>query len=30
MIMAEEVLKWFLGMRRFASRQWIHDLAQTV
>jgi putative MATE family efflux protein len=30
MIMSEEVLKFILGMRRYASRRWIHDLAQTV
>jgi putative MATE family efflux protein len=30
MIMSEEVLKWFLGMRRYISRRWIHDLARTV
>ena len=30
MIMLEEVLKWILGMRRYASRRWIHDLALTV
>jgi MATE family, multidrug efflux pump len=30
MVMSEEVLKWILGMRRYSSRRWIHDLAQTV
>ena len=30
MIMSEEVLKWTLGMRRYFSRKWINDLAQTV
>jgi putative MATE family efflux protein len=26
--MGEEMTKWALGMRRFSSRRWIHDLAQ--
>jgi putative MATE family efflux protein len=30
MIMSEEVLKFILGLRRYFSRRWIHDLAQTV
>jgi len=29
-IMSEEILKWILGMRRYFSRRWINDLAQTV
>lgn len=30
MIMSEEILKFTLGMRRYFSRRWINDLAQTV
>ncbi len=30
MIMSEEVLKFILGLRRYFSRKWIHDLARTV
>ena len=26
--MAEELTKWVLGMQRYFSRRWIHDLAQ--
>jgi Na+-driven multidrug efflux pump len=29
-IMSEEILKWVLGLRRYFSRRWINDLAQTV
>jgi putative MATE family efflux protein len=29
-IMSEEILKWILGLRRYFSRRWINDLAQTV
>lgn len=29
-IMSEEILKWLLGMRRYFSRRWINNLAQTV
>ncbi len=28
MVMAEEVTKWALGVRRFFSRKWIHNLAR--
>jgi putative MATE family efflux protein len=28
--MSEEVTKWFLGMNRYRSRKWIHDLTQHV
>ena len=28
--MSEEVTKWFLGMARYRSRKWIHDLAAQV
>lgn len=30
MIMSEETLKFILGLQRYFSRRWIHDLAQTV
>jgi Na+-driven multidrug efflux pump len=30
MVMSEEAAKWTLGMRRYFSRKWIHDLTQTV
>jgi len=30
MVMADEVAKWFLGMWRFFSRRWIHNLAERV
>lgn len=30
MIMSEEILKFTLGLRRYFSRRWINDLAQTV
>ncbi|HEY2981730.1 MAG TPA: MATE family efflux transporter [Anaerolineales bacterium] len=30
MVMSEETAKWFLGMRRYFSRKWIHDLTQHV
>jgi putative MATE family efflux protein len=33
MVMSEEVTKWILGLRRYFSRKWIHDLthlSQTV
>jgi Na+-driven multidrug efflux pump len=30
MVMAEEFLKWVLGLRRFFSRKWIHDMAGRV
>lgn len=29
-VMSEEVTKWTLGMRRFFTRKWINNLAQTV
>ena len=29
-ILSEEILKWSLGMRRYFSRKWIHNLAQTI
>lgn len=29
-VMSEEVLKWVLGLRRYLSRRWINDLAETV
>jgi Na+-driven multidrug efflux pump len=29
-VMSEEIAKWILGMYRFISRKWIHNLAQTV
>jgi hypothetical protein len=28
--MSEEAAKWILGLRRYFSRKWIHDLTQTV
>ena len=28
--MSEEISKWCLGMQRFFSRKWIHNLAQTI
>lgn len=30
LVMSEEFTKWALGLRRFFSRKWIHNLAQTV
>ena len=30
MVMSEELTKCLLGLRRYFSRKWIHDLAQTV
>ena len=30
MAMSEELTKWILGMYRFFSQKWIHDLAETV
>ncbi len=30
MIMSEEILKFIIGLWRYFSRRWIHDLAQTV
>lgn len=30
LVMLEEFTKWALGLRRFFSRKWIHNLAQTV
>jgi putative MATE family efflux protein len=30
MVMSEEITKWLLGVFRFFSRKWIHNLAQTV
>jgi putative MATE family efflux protein len=30
MVMTEEATKWMLGMGRFLSRKWIHDLTQQV
>jgi putative MATE family efflux protein len=30
MVMSEEFLKWVLGLRRFFSRKWIHDMAGRV
>jgi len=30
LVMTEELTKWLLGMRRFLSRKWIHNLAQTL
>jgi putative MATE family efflux protein len=30
MVMSEELTKCILGLRRYFSRKWIHDLAQTV
>jgi putative MATE family efflux protein len=30
LVMSEEITKWLLGMHRFFSRKWIHNLAQTV
>lgn len=29
-VMAEELCKWTIGMARFFSKKWIHNLAQTV
>lgn len=29
-VMSEELLKWVLGLRRYFTRRWINDLAQTV
>jgi len=30
MVMSEELTKCILGLRRYFSRKWIHNLAQTV
>lgn len=30
LVMAEELTKWGLGLRRFFTRRWIHDLTQAV
>ncbi len=30
LVMSEEILKWILGIRRYFSRRWINDMAQTV
>ncbi|MBI5296692.1 MAG: MATE family efflux transporter [Chloroflexi bacterium] len=30
MVMSEEAVKWILGMGRFLSRKWIHDLTRQV
>jgi MATE family, multidrug efflux pump len=30
MVMSEELTKCILGLRRYFSRKWIHDLAQTI
>jgi putative MATE family efflux protein len=30
MVMSEEFIKWLLGLRRFFSRKWIHDMAGRV
>jgi Na+-driven multidrug efflux pump len=30
LVMSEEITKWLLGIYRFFSRKWIHNLAQTV
>jgi putative MATE family efflux protein len=30
LVMSEEISKWLLGVYRFFSRKWIHNLAQTV
>ena len=30
MVMSEEVTKWILGLRRYFTRKWIHDLTQAV
>jgi Na+-driven multidrug efflux pump len=30
MVMSEEVTKWILGLQRYFSRKWIHDLTQAV
>ena len=30
LVMSEEIAKWVLGMNRFFSRKWIHNLTQTV
>lgn len=30
LVMSEEITKWLLGMNRFFSRKWIHNLAKTV
>jgi putative MATE family efflux protein len=30
MVMSEEIAKWVLGMYRFFSRKWIHNLTHTV
>jgi putative MATE family efflux protein len=30
LVMSEEITKWTLGVYRFFTRKWIHDLAQTV
>jgi MATE family, multidrug efflux pump len=30
LVMSEEITKWLLGISRFFSRKWIHNLAQTV
>lgn len=30
LVMAEEATKWLLGIRRFISRKWIHNLAQGI
>jgi Na+-driven multidrug efflux pump len=30
LVMSEELTKWILGMARYFSRKWIHNLAETV
>lgn len=30
LVLSEEITKWFIGLPRFFSRKWIHNLAQTV
>jgi len=30
LVMTDEVTKWIIGLYRYFSRKWIHNLAQTV
>ena len=30
MIMSDDICKWFLGMHRYFSKKWIHNLAHTI
>jgi Na+-driven multidrug efflux pump len=30
MVMGDELIKWFLGMWRYFSKRWIHNLAERM